>query len=420
MNSSKPRVAIFGLNYAPEPTGIAPYTTGLARGLAQRGYEIQVFTGYPHYPEWQIAQGYTGLSVEEFEEGVSIKRMRHFVPAHAGTFGRVHMEASFGARLAASKWREPDVVVCVTPALIGAGAVMARRRLMRRSPSVGIWVQDLYGLGVRETGAMSGRSASLAASLEARILGEADGIVVIHDRFREHVVGELGIPADRTTVIRNWSHVQRLTSMEPTEVRSRLGWGSEETIVLHAGNMGMKQGLESVVEAARLAEKGESAVRFVLMGNGNQRQQLEAISQNCANIDFVDPLSDEMFLPALNAADILLVNERASLAEMAVPSKLTSYFASGRPVLAATSADSVTASEIQISGGGMQVAPEDPQALLDGVDALASDAGLATKLGEAGRKFRQSHLTMETAVDAFEEWVCKLSKLRDRKGISVR
>ena len=136
-------------------------------------------------------------------------------------------------------------------------------------------------------------------------------------------------------------------------MRRRLGWPEDVTVVLHAGNMGAKQGLANVLRASRLADQTNEPLLFVLMGDGNQRAELEAMGGNrCLQI--IDPLPSDLFPQALQAADILLVNERGGVTEMAVPSKLTSYFATGRPVIAATDPGSITAEEIErLRGAGL-------------------------------------------------------------------
>jgi glycosyltransferase involved in cell wall biosynthesis len=125
-------------------------------------------------------------------------------------------------------------------------------------------------------------------------------------------------------------------------------------------------------------------------------------------LQLVDPLPDDEYQSALSAADVLLVNEKASVAEMAVPSKLTSYFTSGNPVVAATRADSITAFELDTSGGGMVVAPENCSELLTAVHALGTDRVLARRLGNAGMKFCSETLSRSRAIDKYEEWIHEL------------
>ncbi|MBY6709490.1 glycosyltransferase [Rhodococcus sp. BP-241] len=406
------RVTILGINYAPETTGIAPYTTALAEGLASRGHRIDVVTGMPHYPAWRIADGYDQSSSDEQINGVDVHRRRHLVPDPPTPKGRVKMEASFGARSVRSGWNSPDVLLCVSPTLISTAMAITRARLSPRRPAVGVWVQDLYSLGVVETGAMDGRGARAAARFESEILRAADGVSVIHDRFRDHVTSNLQVDPAKVEVIRNWTHIQPMGTIDKEAVRRSFGWAEDETIVLHSGNMGAKQGLENVVEAARLADAESRRVRFVLMGDGNQRPQLEAAAVGVSRLQFVRPLPDLEFRSALAAADVLLVNEKPGVAEMAVPSKLTSYFTSGNPVLAATDPTSTTAHEIRASGAGVHIGSGDPRELLDTALAIGSDDVSSRRFGDAGRRYCTRVLSEDYAIDRYEGWLRRLAAAR--------
>ncbi len=403
------RVLLVCLNYRPEPTGIACYTSGLADGLAARGYEVRVLTGLPHYPAWRVMTGYE----HEHDSGPAtnprVMHLTHHVPSPPGIRGRVQMELSFGRQLARADWGDPDAVVCVSPALLSTAAVLAMVRRRKRRIPTGIWVQDLYGLGVTETGAGNRAVAKAISGVEATVLRAADQVAVIHDRFRTHLVDHLGVPADRVTVVRNWTHLQPLVRSRRPEARRSFGWADNEIVALHAGNMGAKQGLESVVAAARLAESRGAPVRFVLLGDGNQRAKIEELGRGVSTLQITQPLPDDRYRAALLAADVLLVNEKAGVGDMAVPSKITSYFTSGNPVVAATRSDSITAADITAAGGGLVVAPESPDDLLQTIEKLGRDKDLAQRLGQAGANFRSNNLAHSTAIDAFERWIESLT-----------
>lgn len=398
-----------GANYSPEPTGNAPYTSALSRALVARGVEVSVITTFPHYPEWRIRDGYEGWSRRETIDGVDVRRLRHYVPRRPTPVRRLLAELSFGARSAGVRWPDVDVVLLVSPSLFAAAVASARLAVTRRRrgplPGVVLWTQDLYSLGVTETGAATGRLAQAVRRVESWVVRRADGVVAIHDRFARHLRDELGADADAVRTVRNWTHLRPTSGLDTAAVRGRLGWRDDETVVLHAGNQGAKQGLRNVVESARLADERGAAVRFVLLGDGSQRRDLEAAAAGVRSIQFVDPLPDDLFPAALAAADVLLVNELAGLAEMSVPSKLTSYFDAGRPVLAATSVGSTTAHELEASGAGVRVDAEDPEALLDGALGLAADPAGRRALGAAGQRYRRDVLSEEVAVDRFEDWL---------------
>jgi glycosyltransferase involved in cell wall biosynthesis len=169
--------------------------------------------------------------------------------------------------------------------------------------------------------------------------------------------------------------------------------------------MGLKQGLENVLEAARLADRQPDPVEFVLLGDGNQRTHLEDLATGIDSLRFIRPLPDEHFSAALYAADVLLINESPGISEMAVPSKLTSYLSSGRPVIAATHAGSVTHGELRRSGGGLQVPPGSPEQLLSAVRRLGNDRETSDRLGAAGVTHLNRELGRAPALDRFEHWL---------------
>ncbi|OBF16537.1 glycosyltransferase family 4 protein [Mycobacterium sp. ACS4331] len=403
-------VTVLGINYWPEPFGIAPYTTGLCRGLASRGHRVNVVTGMPHYPEWRVHPDYRGrwTSIETMD-GVLLKRVRHSVPATPSNLRRLLMEATFGARAAFSRWRRPDLVICTTPALISTAVQFLRRRAMfRRRPVFCVWVQDLYGVGLSETQNPGSASVKIVRRLEKWIMREADGIVVAHSRFRDQLVEGLQVDPGKITTIKNWTHVHSGGAGRRSTTRARMGWADEEAVILHAGNMGVKQGLENVVRAAQIADRDELNLRFVLIGDGNQRRVLEEFGRQTARLEIRDALSERDFVDALEAADVLLVNERPGVAEMSIPSKLTSYFQSGTPVLAATSARGNTAREIRRSGAGIVVDAGDPACLVAAAVSLAGDVELREEMGSNGIHYAADELDEKTSLDRFDYWLRSL------------
>jgi colanic acid biosynthesis glycosyl transferase WcaI len=200
-------------------------------------------------------------------------------------------------------------------------------------------------------------------------------------------------------VVPNWSHVATGTR-DRAAVRRSLGWGDEEVVALHSGNMGLKQGLENIVEAARLAAP---PVRFVLMGDGSQRADLGRLGADVSCLSMLPPAGTAEFPDILAAADLLLVNERASAVDMSLPSKLTTYFNAGVPVIAAVPAGGGTAAEVQRSAGGWLVAPEDPLALLQAVQRLGADRQERERLSAAGRAHAQNNLSAEASLRRLSE-----------------
>lgn len=403
------RNLIIGLNAAPERTGIAPYTSGMAERLAAAGDDVRLITTFPHYPQWCFVDGEPPRRQDEIVNGVAVTRVRHRLPSRGSSVSRVVSELSFGVRALLTRWYSPDAVVLVSPALFASALVVPVLKL-RRIPFV-VWVQDLYGLGVQETAGAKrpGLLGRLVGALESWVLRQADSLVVIHEHMSAAVL-RLGADAERVHVVRNWTHIATTPQTDRDRVRTALGWGRDETVVLHSGNMGTKQDLRNVAYAARLADDRHAPVRFVLMGDGVERPLVEASAEGVERLEVIPPQPAHVYEQMLQAADVLLVNEHPGVREMAFPSKLTSYFASGRPVLAATNEDSTTATELRSSSAGDRVAPGRPAELLDGVLQLAADPDRMRALARAGARYRAAVLTVESASRNFSRVLHELPR----------
>lgn len=391
------RLLLVSTNYAPEHAGIGPYATQIAEHWAALGAEVHVLAGMPHYPAWQLDPAYRGVwRTEETRSGVRVHRRRHTVPPRQTAVRRALFEASVLAHglLAPPRIPRPDAVFAQMPSLAG-GIVAARLARRHKVPYVPV-VQDLMGAAAAQSGIRGGdRAASAAGAAESYALRRGTLVGVIHESFIDKAAA-LGVDRSRIRLVPNWSHVER-PSGSRAATRARLGWPEDQTVVLHSGNMGLKQGLEVLVEAARQ----DPAVRVVLMGDGNQRAHLVRLAGGegaLPNLDFLPPADDADFPDVLAAADVLAVTQRASVLDMSIPSKLTSYFAAARPVVASVAVEGGTAQEVLRSGAGVLVPPEDPGALLKAVHALAEDPEAADELGARGPAYVDAHLSKEAGL----------------------
>jgi colanic acid biosynthesis glycosyl transferase WcaI len=324
----------------------------------------------------------------------------------------------FAARAAMVRGPRPDVVVAVSPALLSVGAARWVARTWGRGCPVGVVVQDLYGAAVAEAGALGGRGAGAVARLEHALLAGADGIVAVHDVLRDALL-RTGLPAERVTTIRNWTHLDDEPVADVAAARRALGWPQGEAVVLHAGNIGAKQGLDGVVAAARLADERGLPLRFVLLGDGNQRARLVEAARGVERFTVVDPLPTDAFRTALAAADVLLLHERPEVAEMCAPSKLTSYFAAGRPVLAATNDLSAAAREVRAAGAGPIVPAGDPGALVDAALALVADPDAAARHAASARRYATRTYGAAAAHARYGAWVRDLADRRTTASADV-
>jgi glycosyltransferase involved in cell wall biosynthesis len=390
-------VLVIGINYWPEVTGIGPYTTAMAEELVRCGSLVTVLAGVPHYPSWRIGRDFRfRRRTRQRHNGVDLWRLRHHVPRKQSAVRRAVYEGTFlGQTLTARLAAPPDLVLAVAPSL---GAAVSGARLARKyDVPVAMVVQDVVGHAASQSGIAGGsRVARATAALESWALRQASVIGVVSESFRP-VLAKYGVPGDRIMSLPNWSHVPDSTG-DVRAIRRRLGWPDGVTIALHSGNMGLKQDLGNIIDAARLTADRDD-VRFVLMGDGSQRQTLETAARRLPNVGFGELVPDEMYLDVLRAADVLLLNERSSVTDMSLPSKLTSYLRAGRPIVAATAPHGATALELSRSGAAVLVPAGEPRRLAEAVLSVA-DAGpdFADDLGRAAVAYADRHLGEEAAM----------------------
>jgi glycosyltransferase involved in cell wall biosynthesis len=251
-----------------------------------------------------------------------------------------------------------------------------------------------------------GRVASLVGSVEQRALRSADLVGVISEGFGD-AVHRMGVDAGRTRLLPNWSHVTP-SSATREEARAALGWAQDVVSVVHTGNMGAKQGLENVVRAAAEADRRGAAIEFVLVGDGNQRAALREAGAGLRSLRFVDPVDGDTYPLVLAAADVLLVNERADMLEMSLPSKLTSYFAAGRPVLGAVPEQGWTAAVLDASNAAVRVPAEEPGQLLDAALELAGDDERRVLLGKAATEYCHARYGSSAGLGRYADLVAEL------------
>lgn len=258
--------------------------------------------------------------------------------------------------LMSTKWSESDAIVDVSPALIASAMVALKAKMVRRDVPFVVWMQDLCAVGLTDTRRAPGATVCVMKMIEGWLLHSADRVIVIRDRFAD----DFGMPRERIEVVRSWTRLAPAPARDIAATRAEFGWRDDETVVLHAGTMGAKQGLPNVIDAARLAPGRVDPVRFVLLGAGSELARLKAASRGIRTRQFLAPLHDSDFAATLGSADCLLANEPPGVSEMAVPNELTSCFSAGKPIVAATDLTGITAEEIRTAAAGVLVAAGDP------------------------------------------------------------
>jgi colanic acid biosynthesis glycosyl transferase WcaI len=397
------RILIYGINFPPEQIGVGKYTGEMAAWLARRGDELRVVTAPPYYPEWRVRDGYTGSGyrIEQWQ-GMKVWRCPVWVPDRLTGAKRILHLLSFALSSAPVMLRQvfwrPDIVWVVAPSLMCAPAAWLAARLS--GAKAWLHVQDLevdvaFELGILRRPWVG----ALALRVERWLLRRFDRISTISARMAETLLDK-GVPATRVTVLENWVNLDIVVPMkEPSALRRTLGIKAETCIVLYSGNMAEKQGLEIVVEAAHRLREREH-ITFILCGEGPARARLVQLTAGLPNIRFLALQPAERLNELLNLADIHLLPQRAEVADLVMPSKLTNMLASGRPVVATAAPG--TQVDQAVRRCGIVVPPGDVDAFAGAIELLAGNSSRRNELGRRGREYAESNWARDEILARFE------------------
>lgn len=397
------RVHIIGINYWPEKTGIALLTTGRAEYLAARGHQVTMCTAVPYYPQWQVAAEYRRRPfARETRAGVDIRRCPIYVPSVVTTVRRAVHELSFvvASFVRSVTCRRPDVILVVSPPLGLALTAIVLSRLWR-VPYI-FDVEDLQPDAALDLGMIrGGRIARLLYAVERLAYRHAAAVSTLTEAMRARIAAK-GVPPEQVLLLPAWADPE-LFDLAPRPddraLREELGLG-DAFVVLHAGNMGVKQGLDVVLAAAEQAESPGDIV-YVLVGDGAMRARLESsvAARRLSSVRLVPLLPRDRFLRLLAAADVCLVTQQRTVADIVFPSKVVTLLAAGKPVVASVNERSEVARVIAESGAGTVLAPEDPAALSLAVRRLKNDPALRGHMSAAGRAYAHRLWERERTLD---------------------
>ncbi|GMX63496.1 WcaI family glycosyltransferase [Paenibacillus elgii] len=424
------KVLIYSINFAPELTGIGKYNGEMAEWLAGQGYEVRVITAPPYYPQWKVKEGYSGAKYakEEWAPGVKVWRCPVWVPAKASGVKRLIHLASFAVSslpvLIAQLFRRPDLLLAVEPPLVISPASVLLSKLFRTK--TWLHVQDFEVDAAFDLGLLPQKPALKKAVLgmERWLMKRFDAVSSISPKMTEKLLSK-GVPERKVRFFPNWVDTSAIYPLpEPVDdYRKQLGIAPDDIVFLYSGNMGAKQGLEIVLDAAERT-KAITQIKFMMCGDGVAKEELvrQAGERKLDNIYFLPLQPTERLNALLNTADVHLLIQKGSASDLVMPSKLTGMLASGKPVLATADEGTSVHTVITESQAGITVPAEQAEKLADAVYTLSIERERRATLGSNARIYAEQRLSIESIMRdldvAFKELLQKTENVHEG-GIKV-
>lgn len=429
-------ILIISQHYWPETVGTARRAWTLAEYLVGQGHFVEVLAGRPNHPsmEHQFNTGHEGL---EQHNGVDIRRLPVYRASlrHTQTSGDGVREGAGGTRermtplarayrmMSYGSWlvqgvgqgvlqallptrhgkqlipnpqgptSRPDLILAISP--LPTGVIAAVLAQLQHIPLV-FDLQDIWPEAIFQAGVLKGHATyQLLEALEEQIYARAAALVVLSEGFKARLVAR-GIPAARISVISNGVDATpylQARDQAPTW-RSRLGYAPDDTVVIYAGNLGLVQDLDVLLDAAA-GLKHVRALRFLLVGEGVERERLrqKAEGLGLAQVRFLDHQSADKMPALLMGADVCFLSLKPGhYMPGTVPSKLFDYLMAGRPIINMVGED--TADLLDRATAGINLPTGDTKALRVALFALHADPALRQKMGLAGHAWALKNAAM--------------------------
>jgi colanic acid biosynthesis glycosyl transferase WcaI len=401
------RILYLSQYFSPEVGATQTRAYEMASNWVRMGHSVTMLSEVPNHPSGIIPPQYRGRLYERSDlEGIDVVRVWVKASPKKNFRSRMlfYLSYMFSASLAGLLLARGsyDLIYASSPPLfVGASALFLSRA---RGLPFCFEVRDLWPESAIALGELSNqRAISWATKLEQACYRRSRLIVVVTRGILDSLL-QRGIPQDRLAYIPNGANVDMFRFREAGRVHIRQALGLEgKFIAIYAGIHGIAQGLETLIEAARLLHEVPD-IHLLLVGDGPKKAELQAIAarQNLPNLTMLAEQPRQVIVDYLSAADVALIPLRSlELFSGALPSKMFDAWACERPLLLSVNGEARQVMEQ--AGGGVFIPPEDAQALAQALLVLKDSPQSAREMGRKGRDFTVEHFSRKAQAKKLAE-----------------
>jgi len=390
--------------FYPEIAANAKRMAHLAEGLRRKGHGVSVITAFPYYSTSKDIGKYKGKwIVKDQYQGIPVIRTYTYPSRRYGnlftrlwSFLSFMLSSIFGAFKIKGKI---DVVVTISPPFFSffSGYVISR---IKRASLV-LDIQDIYPETLVALGFLKNKIAiRLLEWLERFFYRKAKGMTAISEAFRQDFMNK-GAEVQGVEVVPNWVDADVFQPMDSGGLRKEYGLDGK-FVVMFVGTMGFAQGLENVIEAARLLWDHQDGIEFVFLGEGVEKGRLEELvwQYRLPNFIFIPSMPNSEIPRFLSLADACLVYLRKNeLYKITIPCKTYEYMAMGKPVIMGVEGEALEL--IRKGDCGIGVELESPCDLAKAILGMCKDRDLVRELGKRGREYLVANFNREKIVSRY-------------------
>jgi len=370
------------------------------------GHQANVLTGFPNHPTGEVPPEWRSrlwkLLYQDTVDGVNVVRTWLWPLPNRKAHERIRNYASFwlSACVSGLDLEKSDLVIGTSPQLLVALAACWLAWWVR-APFVfevrDLWPESLAAVGVGGEGSLLHRILAVIAGFLYR---HSAHVVVVSPAFKEHIVKHWGVPEEKISVIENGVETDQFRACPPRRLPGTEG----RFVICYIGTMGIAHGLETLIASAERLQEVLPGAMFLLIGEGAEKERIEQLvsARGLTNICLLGQQPRESIPAYIAGVDLCLVMLRKTeLFKTVIPTKLLEYMACEKPVIVAV--DGQARGIVEAAGAGIFVEPQNSEALVEAIAALASDPDRRKAMGTNGRNYIVTYLSREKTAQKYLE-----------------
>lgn len=399
-------VTVITANYYPEDTAIGLYTTQFTQYLAEKGYNVNVITGFPYYPQWSVFKDYIDKpsQMEEYLGKIRILRYRQYVPGKVTFAGRIKMMLSFlyGAMKNVPKVQNSDIVICIVPFTISI--LPAIRLKKRHNAKLWIHIQDFefdlaFQSGILKDNIFITPLKNLIYRFEKKWLLKADVLSSISFSMLKKITEKT--QNTNPYLMPNWVSAEKIN---PEKAKNHPYINQNSFTMLYSGNVGEKQDWNTLVNLCSMMQaKNEAGIDIVIVGDGGYMPTLKKLLAGYSFVTFYPPVAYEELSDLLCSASLHFLFQKTDVLDSIMPSKLLGMMASAKPSIITGNENSEVAEIINQSKGGYYFCQAESNQLYDTVLKFKNDKDFTEKTGNNAREFIIGRFSENTILNGLDE-----------------
>lgn len=391
--------------FYPEDTAIGLYTTQFSKFLLQKGYLVNIITGFPNYPQWKIFPDYMEFPTffSETYEGAEIIRYKQYVPEKVTFKGRILMMLSFtyGTFINLRKIKKTDLVICIVPYTISLlpSIYLAKRRKAK------LWahVQDFEFDLAFDSGVVNEKNLFFSFFKKSlfyfeKKLFNAAAVVSSISYSMMNKIKEKSITSD-TYYFPNWVSSEKIN---PTLSKKHKHINQNEFTLLYSGNIGAKQDWAFLMSLCARINPNDG-ISIVIVGDGAAKDELKAKLSMFSFVRFFDPVPYEDLNDLLCSADVHFLFQKTDVVDTVMPSKILGMMASQKPSIITGSKSSEVLTIIEQSRGGYYFSENNCELIYQQIIELKNNSVLCNEIGLNARNYILNHFSEEKILEKFSE-----------------